>query len=641
MLSLIKTICLAVAMTAGFSRAIPVLDSDFTEDISLVQTEARTVTSTPWPSRVFAPYCDVLLWPTFDISSTAAAVKNKHFTLAFITADGGGKASWGGMVPLAQNFYSQYISQLRQLGGDVIVSFGGANGQELALVSSNNLVAEYKSVIDMYSLTYVDFDIEGGALFNSAANTRRAQALVQIKKLYPNIKISYTLPVLPSGLTAEGVAVLSNAAANGLVIDVVNIMAMDYGSGPAPNGATGMGGYAISAAKATYAQAKPIFPSVTIGVTPMIGVNDVQGEVFRVEDAAQLTQFAQSTSWISLLSFWSINRDHGVIGPLFASSRIQQSKYDFATAMLPFELSASVAKTPVPAPKLPLANIPGLYNWPSTVFAPTIDTTAANAANIVTMATTVGTNMYNLGYIVADANANPSWGGAHGLPESWYLSQIQQVRNFGGDVMVSLGGPNGQELAQVITNPSQLKNQYQNIIDSYSISWLDFYLDGAALTNQASIDTRNAAIRGLQVAMPNLKITYTLPATASGLLDNAVYVLTSAYNAGVRVDVVNALVAPASVGATLASDTTPGAYTTAAVQAAYAQAQGTGLLYFKMGITPVIASQNFGGKTFGSSDANVVLQFARSTSYVTYMSYSTANTDSESQVVNVLRRYGV
>ena len=131
MLSLIKTICLAVAMTAGFSRAIPVLDSDFTEDISLVQTEARTVTSTPWPSRVFAPYCDVLLWPTFDISSTAAAVKNKHFTLAFITADGGGKASWGGMVPLAQNFYSQYISQLRQLGGDVIVSFGGANGKSL------------------------------------------------------------------------------------------------------------------------------------------------------------------------------------------------------------------------------------------------------------------------------------------------------------------------------------------------------------------------------------------------------------------------------------------------------------------------------------------------------------------------------
>ncbi|KAH9266608.1 hypothetical protein BASA84_001096 [Batrachochytrium salamandrivorans] len=45
--------------------------------------------------------------------------------------------------------------------------------------------------------------------------------------------------------------VLKNAAANGLVIDAVNIMAMDYESGAALNGATGMGGYAIASAQAT------------------------------------------------------------------------------------------------------------------------------------------------------------------------------------------------------------------------------------------------------------------------------------------------------------------------------------------------------------------------------------------------------
>ncbi|KAH6566037.1 hypothetical protein BASA60_009689 [Batrachochytrium salamandrivorans] len=559
--------------------------TDKYRNAALVNTnhlEARAATAaSAWPSRVFAPYCDVLLWPTFDIATAAATIKNKHFTLAFITADGSGKAAWGGIVPLAQGFYSQYITSLRALQGDVIVSFGGAIGQELALVPNNNLVAEYKSVIDMYSLTYIDFDIEGAATMDVAANTRRAKALASIKKMYPGIKISYTLPVLPSGLTSDGVEVLKNAAANGLVIDAVNIMAMDYGSGVAPNGATGMGGYAIAAAQATRAQLKPIFPSATIGITPMIGQNDVRGEIFSLQDAKQLLNFAQANSWISLLSFWSINRDTSVFSTaLYASSGIKQNMFDFANIMSAYETSTPTTPvvvpstlptppTPIipvvvpstiptpptpstpPAPKIPMPNIPGVYNWPALVFAPTVDTTGPNAINLATMSNTAGTSMYNLGYMVADATNSPSWGGLHSLSDSWYLSQIQQIRNFGGDVMISFGGPKGQELAQVITSASKLKSQYQNVIDSYSISWLDFNLQGASLLNRTSIDVRNAALRGLQTVFPNLRITYTLPATPTGLSSDAMYVLTSAYNAGVRVDVVNVLTIPANTGVTL------------------------------------------------------------------------------------------
>jgi chitinase len=48
-------------------------------------------------------------------------------------------------------------------------------------------------------------------------------------------------------------------------------MAMDYGAGAAPNGATGMGEYAISAAKAVYAQAQAAgMKNFEIGVTPMV-----------------------------------------------------------------------------------------------------------------------------------------------------------------------------------------------------------------------------------------------------------------------------------------------------------------------------------------------------------------------------------
>ncbi|KAH9253840.1 hypothetical protein BASA81_008147 [Batrachochytrium salamandrivorans] len=584
--------------------------------------EARAATAaSAWPSRVFAPYCDVLLWPTFDIATAAATIKNKHFTLAFL----------------------QRMVVARQHGVEL------SPCQELALVPNNNLVAEYKSVIDMYSLTYIDFDIEGAATMDVAANTRRAKALATIKKMYPGIKISYTLPVLPSGLTSDGVEVLKNAAANGLVIDAVNIMAMDYGSGAAPNGATGMGGYAIAAAQSTRAQLQPIFPSATIGITPMIGQNDVRDEIFGLQDATQLLKFAQANSWISLLSFWSINRDTSVFSnALYASSGIKQNMFDFANIMSAYETSTptppvvipSTPSTP-PAPKLPLPNIPGMYNWPALAFAPTVDTTGPNAVNLATMSNTVGTSMYNLGYIVADSTNSPSWGGLHSLSDSWYLSQIQQIRNFGGDVMISFGGPNGQELAQVITSASKLKSQYQNVIDSYSISWLDFNLQGASLLDQASIDVRNAALRGLQTAFPNLRITYTLPATPTGLSSDAMYVLTSAYNAGVRVDVVNVLAIPANTGITLDPAVTLSTYTINAVQAAYTQAKATGLAYFSMGITPVIGTGEYAGATFSANDASQILLFARSNSWVTYVSISTANADVAYRTTNVLRGFGL
>ncbi|KAH6573639.1 hypothetical protein BASA62_002853 [Batrachochytrium salamandrivorans] len=600
--------------------------------------EARAATAaSAWPSRVFAPYCDVLLWPTFDIATAAATIKNKHFTLAFITADGSGKAAWGGIVPLAQGFYSQYITSLRALQGDVIVSFGGAIGQELALVPNNNLVAEYKSVIDMYSLTYIDFDIEGAATMDVAANTRRAKALATIKKMYPGIKISYTLPVLPSGLTSDGVEVLKNAAANGLVIDAVNIMAMDYGSGVAPNGATGMGGYAIAAAQSTRAQLKPIFPSATIGITPMIGQNDV-----RAYSALLCMHQAESNkTCLTFANIMSAYETSTPTTPVVVPSTLPTPPTPIIPVVVPSTIPTPPTPSTPPAPKIPMPNIPGVYNWPALVFAPTVDTTGPNAINLATMSNTVGTSMYNLGYMVADATNSPSWGGLHSLSDSWYLSQIQQIRNFGGDVMISFGGPKGQELAQVITSASKLKSQYQNVIDSYSISWLDFNLQGASLLNRTSIDVRNAALRGLQTVFPNLRITYTLPATPTGLSSDAMYVLTSAYNAGVRVDVVNVLTIPANTGVTLDPAVTLCAHTISAVQAAYTQVKSTGLAYFSMGITPVIGTGEYAGDTFSANDASQILLFARSNSWVTYVSISTANTDVAYQATNALRGFGL
>ncbi|MFG2981852.1 cellulose binding domain-containing protein [Streptomyces sp. NPDC048258] len=273
---------------------------------------APTATAPATPGARFAPYVDTSLYPAYDLVDTATRTGVKEFHLAFITSGGGCAPLWGGVTDLASDKVAAQIGALRAKGGDVRVSFGGAAGHELALncATVDELAAAYGKVVDQYRLTKVDFDIEGAALPDTAANARRAQAIARLQKSHPGLDVAFTLPVMPEGLTQPGVALLADARKNGVRVDAVNIMAMDYG--PAYSG--DMGQYAIQAATATQAQLKGVLGLSdaaawkAVAVTPMIGVNDVASEIFTVSDASQLVEFAAAKG-IGRLAMWSSARD--------------------------------------------------------------------------------------------------------------------------------------------------------------------------------------------------------------------------------------------------------------------------------------------------------------------------------------------
>ncbi|WP_405944575.1 cellulose binding domain-containing protein [Streptomyces sp. NBC_00932] len=265
----------------------------------------------------FAPYVDTSLYPAYDLLDTATKTGVKEFNLAFITSGGSCAPLWGGVTGLGDDKVASQISGLRAKGGDVRVSFGGASGTELgaACTSADALAAAYGKVIDTYKLTKVDFDIEGGALPDTAANTRRAQAIAQLQKSHPGLDVSFTLPVMPEGLTQPGVDLVANAKKNGVDISAVNIMAMDYGASYSGD----MGDYATQAATATQAQIKGVLGLSdaaawkAVAVTPMIGVNDVNTEKFTVDDAKKLAEFAKAKG-LGRLSMWSAARDKECAG---------------------------------------------------------------------------------------------------------------------------------------------------------------------------------------------------------------------------------------------------------------------------------------------------------------------------------------
>lgn len=266
----------------------------------------------------YVPYVDTTLYPPFDISNVPDC---HHFALGFIVADSSNRPSWGGYYSTTSNYYKSYIDAVREKGGDVIFSFGGAAGKELAEVTPewSALYLLYSSVIKRYDAKSIDFDIEGKTLLDKQANNRRARAVLELTRTFPKLQISLTLPVSENGLTREGLRVVESTPCN-----VVNIMAMDYGYGQGR-----MAEFAISAAQATRKQT-----GKKIGITVMIGMNDMIGEVFTLNDAHVVKDFADSKDWITRLSIWSINRDNGDRTQMEKSSMISQKLYEFSKIFL-------------------------------------------------------------------------------------------------------------------------------------------------------------------------------------------------------------------------------------------------------------------------------------------------------------------
>lgn len=322
--------------------------ADAAADVASADVAGATAS---WPAHVFAPYVDATLYPFLKLSEVAKQTGQRWFTLAFVV-DKTGKAceaSWGTYYSLAagpdawvdgkQQFLYDDLALLRkQYAGDVQVSLGGASSTplEVACASVPALQAQLAAVVAAIKPARLDFDIEGAWLTETKpgqSGERRAKAIAalqaDLQKAGTPLAVWFTLPVLPSGLTPDGLATVKQALALGVQLAGVNIMAMDYGDSAAPNPSGQMGKYAIDAATALHAQLATAYQQAgqpktdaalwaMVGVTPMIGLNDVVTERFEIADAKQLLAFAKKTG-LGELAMWSVNRDH----PCASASSVQ------------------------------------------------------------------------------------------------------------------------------------------------------------------------------------------------------------------------------------------------------------------------------------------------------------------------------
>ncbi|HGE3903771.1 TPA: carbohydrate-binding protein [Escherichia coli] len=311
-----------------------------------------------WPKHVYAPYVDFTLNTIPDLAALAKNHNVNHFTLAFVVSKDANTClpTWGTAYGM-QN-YAQYskIKALREAGGDVMLSIGGANNAPLAASCKNvdDLMQHYYDIVDNLNLRVLDFDIEGTWVADQASIERRNLAVKKVQDKWKSegkdIAIWYTLPILPTGLTPEGMNVLSDAKAKGVELAGVNVMTMDYGNAICQSANTEgqniHGKCATSAIANLHSQLKGLHPNKSdaeidamMGTTPMVGVNDVQGEVFYLSDARLVMQDAQKRN-LGMVGIWSIARDlpGGTnLSPEFHGlTKEQAPKYAFSEIFAPF-----------------------------------------------------------------------------------------------------------------------------------------------------------------------------------------------------------------------------------------------------------------------------------------------------------------
>ncbi|MFE3325736.1 chitinase [Streptomyces sp. NPDC059176] len=298
---MVGLICLSALVATGCSPAIG-SSSNAASSVPSAKPSATAL------STAYQPYVSAT-----DSSATDTAGSPSVYNLAFVISDGTScTPKWYGSEAVDDPAVTARIAALTKDGASVRVSFGGASGEELASLcgSPSTLAAAYAKALDTAGSAQADFDVEGSQLADPASVALRSEAIALLQRERAGLEVSFTLPVMPSGLDAHGRALLESANDHGVRVSTVNIMTMNYGESYAGD----MGDYAITSAEATHDQLAELFGLSSQGawqgmaLTSMIGVNDVPGETFTLSDAAQVRSFAEARglSWVSM---WSTFRD--------------------------------------------------------------------------------------------------------------------------------------------------------------------------------------------------------------------------------------------------------------------------------------------------------------------------------------------
>ena len=248
--------------------------------------------------------------------------------------------------------------------------------------------------------------------------------------------------------------------------------------------------------------------------------------------------------------------------------------------------------------------------FPAHFAAPYLQIASSDAGDMSADEAATGLKYYTLAFLIPQSGCTPEWED-DGSGVGAFAAQISAIQAAGGNVIISFGGESGGELAQTCTNVSQLAAAYQNVVNTYGVTRLDFDIEGGVLSDTAATAVRDQALAALQAEDPAVQVDFTLAVSPQGLptgTGSEYALLQDAKAKGVKVSVVNIMTMDFGAGSNDLADAESAAQGTAG-QLAGLYGISISAAYGMMGLTP-IAGTNDDGTYFSTSNASTLESFA-------------------------------
>jgi chitinase len=250
--------------------------------------------------------------------------------------------------------------------------------------------------------------------------------------------------------------------------------------------------------------------------------------------------------------------------------------------------------------------------FPAHYAAPYLQISSSDAGDMAADEAATGLKDYTLAFLIPQSGCTPYWED-DGSGVGAFASQISAIQSSGGNVIISFGGAAGGELAQTCTNVSQLTAAYQNVVNTYGVTRLDFDIEGGVLSDTAATSLRDQALAALQAQDPAVQVDFTLAVSPQGLptgTGSEYALLQDAKSKGVKVSVVNIMTMDFGAGSNDLADAESAARG-ADSQLASLYGISASAAYAMMGLTP-IAGTNDDGTYFSTANASTLESFAAS-----------------------------
>lgn len=277
--------------------------------------------------------------------------------------------------------------------------------------------------------------------------------------------------------------------------------------------------------------------------------------------------------------------------------------------------------------------------WRENVFAPYVDATSWPPVSLSEASIQTGSKFFNLGFIVSK-DKKASWGTYYEANECPLNEEIKKLRAMGGDIMVSFGGFCNTPLHLDIKETDALMKEYKRFIDMYNLTRVDFDIEGNALLDKEATQRNTDALLLLKEELKNegkdIDITFTLPASQSGLNENGLYVIEDAVKKGLEFKAVNAMSMNFGSKSIEESKDKMGEYSINTLKSLYAQvkeiysecnkSKSDEEVWAMLGITPMIGVNDTKNEVFTQKDAEKLANFAKEKN-INYIGFWSINRD--------------